>query len=203
MVIGLIAAFLAFMSVGALAQDATTDGLTSHYTDLPFDEPCATLETDPLGGVFMCAGYSGYGVLIAESDLRSSVFFGHVGEWYPEGAWESFESFNSINEKIEWRLMDGVPFATILRWTVSFDGSDEANEEDKGSVLVISKVGQPGVGEACIVGYVDARANENANELAREVADSVTVDFQCRVDEPEFHGEQGFLTPIPVRSFGP
>lgn len=203
MAIRLIAALLALISVQAHAQDASEASITSEYTDLPLDGPCAAVATDPLGGVFQCAGYSGYGVLVADSDLRTSVFFGHIGPWYPEGAWESFQSFNSIGDTVEWRLADGVPFATILRWSIDFDTAGEGDESDKGNVLVVSKVGQPGVGEACIVGYVDARANDDANERAREIADTLTMDFQCRVDEPEFHGEQGFLTPVPVRSFGP
>ena len=69
------------------------------------------------GGSYLgsCAGYAGYGVLLAEGDLRMSVFYGFVGEWYAEGAWESFGAFNSVNDTLEWRLKDGVPQSTILR----------------------------------------------------------------------------------------
>lgn len=187
------------------AQDDTAPKLDSVYSDLSFDMPCVPLSTDELGGTFHCAGYAGYGVLVAESDLRTSVFFGHVGEWYAEGAWESFQSFNSIGNKVEWRLRDGIPIATIVRWSIYYDSTGELNADDEsnGNVLVVSKVGQPAVGDGCVIGYVDARANEDANTLARDIADGLAAGFQCRVETAQFHGEEGILTPVPVRSFGP
>ena len=53
----------------------------------------------------------------------------------------------------------------------------------------MSKVGQPGIVDACVVGYVDALANPQANDLARQVADTMADGFACRVDVPDFHGE--------------
>jgi hypothetical protein len=64
-------------------------------------------------------------------------------------------------------------------------------------------VGQPGYGDACVVGYVDARKNGDANELARSVADMFAESFVCRVNGPMFHGDRGPLADEPVRTFGP
>ncbi|MEM0899300.1 MAG: hypothetical protein AAGI92_05055 [Pseudomonadota bacterium] len=196
-------AFLLFPSFATQShaeESIVTLGITSVYTDLKINEDCVTLSTDDLGGTLSCPGFGGYGATITEADLRLSVFYGDLGSWYLEGAWESFQTFNNIGTTLEWRLEDGVPFATILRWTIEFSPGDEAQN---GEILVVSKVGQPGEGEACIVGYVDARGNENANELARDIADELAIDFQCRVETPEYRGAQGFMTGIPVRSFGP
>ena len=51
-------------------------------------------------------------------------------------------------------------------------------------VLVVTRL-EPGA--TCHVAYVDATANENANEMAREAADDLARDFDCE-DEPEIVG---------------
>ena len=43
------------------------------------------------------------------------------------------------------------------------------------------KVGADGT---CQIGYVDARANPDANELARKIADEHAKGFQCGKDKP-------------------
>lgn len=43
-------------------------------------------------------------------------------------------------------------------------------------------------GNSCHIAYVDALANKNANDLAREAADKAG-DFNCATDEPETLGE--------------
>ena len=55
---------------------------------------------------------------------------------------------------------------------------------------MISKVGQKDEGEACVVGYVEATANKDANVLARKVADEEARDFACRYSEPMWHGNR-------------
>ncbi|QKV19897.1 hypothetical protein [Oricola thermophila] len=189
-----------------LAASAATaaEDVASVYTRLDVPADCVALSADPMGGTFSCPGHGGYGVLLAEGDLRQSVFFGHLGPWYGEPAWESFVTFNGAGDTVEWRLDGGVPFATILRWFIDGinpeTGSPDAGH--RGQVLVVSKVGQPGVGDACVVGYVDALANADANVLAREVADTFARDFACREEEPRYHGERGPLALDPVRVFG-
>jgi hypothetical protein len=47
-------------------------------------------------------------------------------------------------------------------------------------VLVVTRLGPGGV---CHVGYVDGRANPNANELAQQIADTHARNFKCGTDE--------------------
>lgn len=186
----------------ALAQDIEmSTEISSTYTDLKFDDTCVAYQMDELGGSFACAGYKGYSVIFQEGDARESVFYGFVGDWFGEGAFESFQAFNNVGDKIEWRLEGDVPFAAILRWHISAE--DGTVDGAQGQVLVISKVAQPAVGDGCVVGYVDALENENANEMAREVADTIAKEFRCRIDEPEFHGNEGLAAGFPMRTFGP
>ncbi len=127
-----------------------------------------------------------------------SVKFGGTQGNAP-GTWQSFGAFNSIGETIEWRLDGGTPFATILRWTLDNPGPDGSapSPASRGQVLVISTI-DDGTGKpSCMAGLVDARANSNANELARQVADTVAVSFTCGTDTPAFHGKKGSLVSLP------
>ena len=201
----LLAACLLGAALPAPAASAQEDGsISSIYTKLDFQTGCIPLSSDLVGGSFSCAGHGGYGILFAESDLRQSAFFGYVGDWYGDGAWESFSPFNQTNDTVEWRLRDGVPFATILRWFIENPDPETGSPDEahRGEVLVVSKVGQPGAGDACVVGYVDALANPDANAMAREVADTAAEAFTCRTDTPAYHGARGPLAGDPVQAFG-
>ena len=167
----------------------------SAYTEFDFEKGCVTIETNPMGGTWQCPGYGGYPVVFSEGDLRQTVFYGHLGTWYAAGAWASFGGFNHVGGTIEWRMAEagGPPLAAIQRWFVADAASDSG--EEKLQVLVISKVGQPGEGEACVVGYVDALANKDANVIARQVADEVAPGFACRRTEPQWHGVKGANAP--------
>jgi len=46
-------------------------------------------------------------------------------------------------------------------------------------------------GPVCHVAYIDAAANPNANDLAREAADELARDFKCGKDEVKVIGERG------------
>jgi hypothetical protein len=46
-----------------------------------------------------------------------------------------------------------------------------------------------GPGGVCHVGYVDAVANANANDLAREIADKHARSFVCGKDKPIILGK--------------
>jgi hypothetical protein len=191
-------AVLIATSIAALAND-------SAYTKIPDDiGVCETLFVDDEagGGSWRCPGYKDYAVILAEGDLRMSVAYGELNTRSLE-AWQSFGIFNSIGNTVEWRLDSaGTPFATILRWkTDGIDGDGNMNEALGGQVLVVSKVGQPGNGEACVIGYVDARANGNANELARDAADQHGVSFSCATDQAPWYGIRGPFAPEPSSSY--
>jgi hypothetical protein len=64
---------------------------------------------------------------------------------------------------------------------------DERMVVSFGRELVVTKLGPGGV---CHVGYVDARVNPDANELARKLADENARTFKCGVDKPESVGNR-------------
>ena len=57
-----------------------------------------------------------------------------------------------------------------------------------GDVLVVTRLGPRGV---CHVGYVDALANRDANEIARRIADEKARAFRCDADKPVIVGATG------------
>ena len=188
-----LAGFAVFVShAGGLANPAMAQIASSH-TKLDTEKNCAfdplegmsEQEKDELlGNAAVCEGLPNYPVYFAESDLRQFVAYG--GE-KPEGAWPGgFGQFNHVGATIEWRTRGGRPFATILRWFIENANPQTGSPEAAftGQVLVISTVVQPGAAggskTSCPAGYVDTRANADANELAREVADTIAAAFCLR-----------------------
>ena len=98
---------------------------------------------------------------------------------------QTLPPFNRLGEKLEWRLNNDLgrwmPIATIVRYHTA----DPETGEDKGQVLVVTQLVE---GNSCHIAYVDALANDNANELAREAADKAG-EFDCASDEVEIIGE--------------
>lgn len=78
------------------------------------------------------------------------------------------------------------PYATIMRWSTTVSG--DADEPVRGQVLVVTRLGSGGV---CHVGYVDARANPDANALAQKIADETARAFKCGADKPVVLGNKG------------
>ena len=104
---------------------------------------------------------------------------------------------------VEWIVEGKIANAAIMRFFIENSNPEtgEIDEKSRGQVLVVYKVGQKGEGEACAVGYVDARANPNPNELARKVAKDEAKDFACRISEPKWHGVKGPLAGQDMRHF--
>ncbi len=141
-------------------------------------------EEGTFGGAWECPGYQGEAVYVAEGDLRMFVSFGPYAADEP-AAGQTLPNFNTINETLEWRLRDGVPFATILRWFPSLDEGGRT-----GSVLIVTQL-KPG-GGTCQIAMVDAQSNKNANDLARHAADNMAGTFDC-ANQPEILGNPGIL----------
>lgn len=171
---------------------ATPASAESVYTKLDLKK-CAAIETDEQGGRWACPGWGGYPVEFSEGDLRQSLFFGHLGNWSKKAHWESFGPFNHATGTFEWIVEGKTAKAVIARFIIenSNEETGEVDEKSRGQVLAIYKVGQKGEGEACTVGYVDARANPEPNVLARKVAAREVHDFACRYNEPMWHGIKG------------
>lgn len=172
--------------------------ISSEYTKLNTETDCTVFSTAAEGdgdwANLTCNGYRGYPILIYYSDLRESLHYGFPppGDLAPK--WESFGGFNSTSDTIEWRIETGEsgprPFATIHRWMVS-----DVSGDGEIQVLVVEKVAGPG-GDGCVVGYVVATGNSNANQAARDVADEYARDFSCSLDEQVVH--EGSVTLPPV-----
>jgi hypothetical protein len=181
----------------ALGGSSSARAAESVYTDLMLDK-CKTLvapRPDEPGGDFIstsCPGLGKYRVLFKEGDVRQSIHYGYLKASIIDEAFESFGPFNHMNPKIEWRVDDGgKPYAAIQRFFIGDAGN-------QGQVLAISRVGQPGDEEGCPVGYVDALANKDPNVMAREIADTVAVSFQCGKDSPVYHGTRGTKSGDPM-----
>lgn len=140
-------------------------------------------------GSWVCRGWNGIPVRLAAGDQRMYVSFGRNAAREP-AAGETIRGFNNVYKgTIEWRLErkpDGkvVPFATILRWNFMMSPDDR---QASGRKLVVTRLGPGGT---CHVGYVDARINPDANELARKLADEKARTFKCGVDKAETVGNR-------------
>jgi hypothetical protein len=137
-----------------------------------------------------CPGKAGLVVLVSEDDLRETVSVGRDrAAAAKEPAAETwFAPFNSTTTTVEWRALDGKPFAIIQRWHIA----DNADQDKGGSpiakpMLIVTRL-PPGV---CHVAYIDVKANANANELARKAADENARDFNCGKDAVKVIGESG------------
>jgi hypothetical protein len=152
---------------------------------------CPRVRSDEVGATFFCHGPDGTPFLVTEGDARMSVTFGGVGAG-SSVPFQSFGSFNSLGDLIEWRREGGVSVATILRFHL--DSGDGAEE---GQVLVVSKVGT-GQTPGCVAAYVDALANPEVNALAREAADKITPNVDCAIHMPFYYGVRGPSSGEPI-----
>lgn len=166
-----------------LPAGAVAGAIESAYTPLVLDscDDVTPPEMADHGAVFRCEGYGGTEVRVAEGDLRMFVSYGK-GAGDQTAARQTLPVFNSIGETLEWRLEDGKPFATILRFRWDNDGTS------RGSTLVVTKLGET---DSCHVAYVRAENNADANRLAREVADEDARRFSCKRDRPRTYGVDG------------
>jgi hypothetical protein len=150
-------------------------------------------------GEWLCQGADGIVVRVSAGDQRMTMSFGPHAKDEP-AAGETLQGFNDVYKaRIEWRFARAAggrtrPFAAIVRWnTFLLDESGELAETGRpktisGQVLVVTRLGPRGV---CHVGYVDALANRDANELARRIADERARAFRCGTDTPIILGETG------------
>ena len=179
--IGLLLA-AAFMAPGAVVAQS----ITSEYTDLDLTQ-CTVFEADDTGAMLGCPGLRGYPVMVAEGDLRMFVSFGLYAP-SEKAAEQTLPPFNRLGPKIEWRLrQDGdtrTPFATILRWFTAREGGESEDQ-----ILVVTQLG---IGTACHIAYIDALAVDDANALARKIADARAGSFDC-------HSEAELVEPFEAR----
>ena len=147
----------------------------------------------------VCPGKSGLVVLISEDDLRQTVSVGpnHVAAAKEPAAETWFAPFNSTANTVEWRAVDGRPFAIIQRWLIADNNDpDKTGNPTSKPMLAVTRLPP---GPVCHVAYIDGQANRNANELARQAADEFARDFKCGKDEVKVVGEKGAAVSLAKR----
>ena len=167
---------LALMSVPAVSAE-----LSSEYTRNDRQRDCDTVARSASEGNwadFVCPGPGGYSYFIRETDGREAVTYGNS----QRSGMPTFGAFNYAHNTVEWRMgrVGGkrVPVAAIQRFYLA-----DENGAWKTQILVVSKVGQPRSGEACVIGYVSANEGAAANTRARDLSNNAAA-FRCGRDKP-------------------
>ncbi|MET0742815.1 MAG: hypothetical protein ABWY78_05540 [Microvirga sp.] len=142
-------------------------GPVSRYTDVS-GASCRSLGDS----VFACPALPGYaGTLSDNGNIVQVSLKPKAG-----GAAVVFQA-HVLGSWLEWRIRRtgnrDEPYAAILRMTF-LDGTDKAGE-----VLGVARLAPGG---ACLIGFVDARSDANANVLARRMADEHAATFACARD---------------------
>ena len=99
----------------------------------------------------MCPGKSGLVVLISEDDLRETVSVGRnrAAAAKEPAAETGFGPFNSTAHTVEWRAVDGKPFAIIQRWLIADnDDPDKNGRPTTKPMLAVTRL-PPGRGLPC------------------------------------------------------
>jgi hypothetical protein len=185
------AAAALFAAAFGLISPASAQTFSSSYTSSA-EKDCRTIgKPKDVSTKQVCPGKSGLVVVVSEDDLRQTVSVGpNPAAAAKEPAAEaSFAPFNSTAPTVEWRAVDGKPFAIIQRWLIADNNdTDKAGSPISKPMLAVTRLPP---GSVCHVAYIDGQANRNANELARQAADEFARDFKCGKDEVKVIGEKG------------
>ncbi|MCK1512063.1 hypothetical protein IVB22_05665 [Bradyrhizobium sp. 190] len=193
------AAAVLFAAAFGLISPANAQTFSSSYTSTA-PKDCRTVGKPENGGTTqVCPGKSGLLVLISEDDLRQTVSVGpdRVAAAKEPAAEAWFAPFNSTANTVEWRAVDGRPFAIIQRWLIADNNDpDKSGSPTSKPMLAVTRLPP---GPVCHVAYIDGQANRNANELARQAADEFARDFKCGKDEVKVIGEKGTAVSLAKR----
>jgi len=178
---------------------ANAQTFSSSYTSTA-PKDCRTVGKPENGSTTqVCPGKSGLVVVISEDDLRQTVSVGpnRLAASKEPAAETWFAPFNSTGNTVEWRAVDGTPFAIIQRWLIADNNdTDKAGSPISKPMLAVTRLPP---GPVCHVAYIDGQANRNANELARQAADEFARDFKCGKDEVRVVGEKGAAVSLAKR----
>lgn len=180
------AAALSLFVCGLLTPAPYAQAGDSVYSKIDIEGKCrpGRAYEEGQGAEWWCPGLNGVELLVAEGDLRFFIGYGpNAAQQVSFG--QTLGPFNTIGKTLEWRVKSSggvqVPYATILRYHTEVNGY-------KGQILVVTKVTK---NHACHVAYVDARANADANVLAREAADTIAPGFDCASGKAFTIGKKG------------
>ncbi|MEH2544472.1 hypothetical protein V1283_001117 [Bradyrhizobium sp. AZCC 2262] len=194
------AATALFAAAFGLISPASAQTFSSSYTSSEAKD-CRTIGKPGDNGstTQVCPGKSGLVVVISEDDLRQTVSVGpdRIAASKEPAAEAWFAPFNSTAPTVEWRAVDGKPFAIIQRWLIADNNDpDKAGSPTSKPMLAVTRLPP---GPVCHVAYIDGQAKRNANELARQAADEFARDFKCGKDEVKVIGEKGSAVSLAKR----
>jgi hypothetical protein len=173
----IILACLLLLGIGLPAEAAAPQ---SRYTSIA-NKDC---RFDPVGDqpgeaedqLKTCPGLGGAKVLVNAFHASVRIGFAWPGKPKPKMVLPAVSAWGA-GLKVEWRGITGAkgfePYAATVR--MKFREDDKPGEQQ---VLAVMRVVR---GEACLIGAVDVRANKDAYELARGLADTAPG-FDCAKD---------------------
>jgi len=147
--------------------------------------------SDEYGSTRVCHGKAGYVVIVDDEDLRTTATIMKRGKPTSKAvvAGSGSGGFSSVHDAVEWRGIKGAePFAVILRWSIGDpDDATKAGFQKDLPFLFVARLGAA----ICTVAYVDTTAKQDANALARQVADQKARAFKCGSDTVQLVGARG------------
>src|SRR5215813_7249851 len=126
--LNVICALALVTAASALFGRADAQTIGSSYTSTA-EKACRVRKTEPDGSISVCPGKAGLIVLVSEDDLRQTVSVGRnqkAAEDEPAAS-SGFGPFNFTTDTVEWRAIDGKPFAIIQRWHISDNTETDKN----------------------------------------------------------------------------
>lgn len=136
-----------------------------------------TSEDERVTYVQACDGVAGWRWFAEASEHGENSRFSDRNDPETRGQYGGYlGNFGQFHSVIEWRVLDGAPYATIHRYISStFETGDAVRQE----TLIVTALRPGGSPTSCHVGFVDATAVSGANEIAREMADRLAADHAC------------------------
>ncbi|MFT6542102.1 MAG: hypothetical protein ACJAU5_001182 [Maricaulis maris] len=124
-----------------------------------------------------CDGVAGWRWYAEASEHGETSRFSDRNDPQVQGQYGGYlGNFGQFHTVIEWRVLDGAPYATIHRYvSATFETGDAVRQE----TLIVTALRPGGSPTSCHVGFVDATAVSGANEIAREMADRLAADHDC------------------------
>lgn len=175
-VAGAVTALFGLEAVAA-SDAAPVRNARSVYTDT-HGPACRDIVADSEFGLVECTGPGGRVFEISDAILQARMRFSQLDDFEMRFEPPFRPSGDGFGRNVEWRLTpQGSPFATIYR---AFTYESEHSQRSR-QVLIVTKLDGA---RACHVAYVDAHTR-NANEAAREAADTLAPRFRCGLDTPQ------------------
>ena len=177
------AAAALFAAAFGLISTANAQTFSSSYTSTAPKDCRPVGKPSKLDGstTQVCPGKSGLVVLISEDDLRETVSVGpnRMAAAKEPAAEIWFAPFNSTAHTVEWRAVDGKPFAIIQRWLIADnDAPDKTGSPTTKPMLAVTRLPP---GPVCHVAYIDGRPTPiPTNSPARPRTNSHAISSAAR-----------------------